>query len=110
VVAAGVIRITINGLVLLPVAGLWEGKRDLLGNSVQDTLALAVAGIIGIGIGSLLYIFAVQEAGAGKTAVLTSTLPLFALPLAVIFLREKITPTVLLGTALCILGIWLVAV
>jgi len=110
VVAAGVIRITINGLVLLPLAYLWEEKQDLLGNGVLDTTALAVAGIIGIGIGSLLYIFAVQEAGAGKTAVLTSTLPLFALPLAVVFLREKITPTVLLGTALCILGIWLVAV
>jgi len=27
----------------------------------------------------------------------------------VLFLREKITPKVVLGTALCILGIWFVA-
>ena len=110
VVAAATIRVVINGLILLPMAYLWEGKRDLLGNGLRDTVALAVAGIVGIGIGSLLYLFAVQEAGAGKTAVLTSTLPLFALPLAVIFLKEKITPKVLLGTTLCMLGIWLVAV
>jgi drug/metabolite transporter (DMT)-like permease len=109
VLAAGTIRIVINGLILLPLAYRWEGKKDLLSNGVRDTVALAAAGVIGIGIGSLLYIFAVQEAGAGKTAVLTSTLPLFALPLAVLFLHERITAKVVGGTALCILGIWFVA-
>ena len=53
-----------------------------------------MAGIIGIGLGSLFYIAAVEEAGAGKTAVLTSTMPLFNLPLAVLFLKERVTPRI----------------
>jgi uncharacterized membrane protein len=44
----------------------------------------AVAGILAGGIGSLFYIAAVQEAGAGRTAILTSTMPLFTLPLTVL--------------------------
>jgi drug/metabolite transporter (DMT)-like permease len=109
VMAVGIIRIVINALILLPVVGLVRGRREIAGNGMRNTAALAAAGVLGIGIGSLFYVFAVQEAGAGRTAVLTSTQPLFALPLAVLFLREKITPKVVLGTALCILGIWFVA-
>jgi drug/metabolite transporter (DMT)-like permease len=109
VIAVGIIRIVINALILLPVVGLVGGRREIAGNGMRNTAALAAAGVLGIGIGSLFYVFAVQEAGAGRTAVLTSTQPLFALPLAVLFLREKITPKVVLGTALCILGIWFVA-
>ena len=43
---------------------------------------LALAGLLGVGIGSVLYVLAVQEAGAARTAILSSTAPLFALPLA----------------------------
>ncbi len=107
-IAAGIVRIVISALILLPLAGLVRGKEELLGNGMRNTVALAVAGVIGIGIGGLFFIFAVQEAGAGRTAVLVSTQPVFALPLAVLFLGEKVTLTVLLGTALCILGIWFV--
>ncbi len=69
---------------------------------------LAAAGILAVGVGGLLYIQAVQEAGAGRTAVLTSTMPLFNLPLAVLFLKERVTPQVVIGTVTCVLGIWLV--
>jgi drug/metabolite transporter (DMT)-like permease len=71
-------------------------------------ISLIAAGIISIGIGGILYIQAVQEAGAGKTAVLTSTMPLFNLPLAVFFLRERVTPRIVAGTIISVLGIWLV--
>ncbi len=107
-IAAGIVRIVINALILLPLAGLVRGKEELLGNGMRNSVALAVAGVIGIGIGGLFFIFAIQEAGAGRTAVLVSTQPIFALPLAVLFLGEKVTPKVVLGTALCILGIWFV--
>lgn len=70
---------------------------------------LTIAGVVGTGVGSLLFIYAVQEAGAGKTAVLSSISPLFALPLSVLFLGEKITRWLLLGTALAVVGIILLA-
>jgi drug/metabolite transporter (DMT)-like permease len=108
-VAAGGIRVTANAVALTPVA-YYVRKRILLdGYGWRGLAATATAGILGIGIGSLLYVFSVQEAGAGKTAILTSTMPLFSLPLAVLFLSEKINLVVILGTLICILGIWLVA-
>ncbi len=70
--------------------------------------SLVAAGILSIAVGGLLYIQAVQEAGAGRTAILTSTMPLFNLPLAIFFLKERVTPRIVAGTITCVLGIWLV--
>ena len=70
---------------------------------------LALAGITGAGVGSLLFIVAVQEIGAGETAVVSSLSPLFALPLAAIFLGERITVWLLVGVALAVGGIVLLS-
>jgi drug/metabolite transporter (DMT)-like permease len=79
--------------------------RALTGRSV---LIVALAGLLGTGIGSILFIYAVQDIGAAKTAFLTTSAPVFALPMGVLFLSEKLTMKVLLGTAVTIAGIWLV--
>jgi len=80
----------------------WRGyERRSLG-------IVALAGLLGTGIGSVLFIFAVETAGAAKTAVLSSTAPLFALPMSVVLLSERVTPRMLLGTVISIVGIWLV--
>lgn len=75
----------------------------------RSMLTLAAAGVLGVGAGSMVYVLAIQQAGAARTAILTSTAPLFALPLAVLLLHERITPRVAAGTLLSIAGIWLVA-
>lgn len=69
---------------------------------------VAAAGVLGTGLGSILFIYSVAEIGAAKTAFLTTSAPVFALPMGVIFLSEKLTPRTLLGTAVTIAGIWLV--
>lgn len=69
---------------------------------------VAAAGVLGTGLGSILFIYAVDEIGAAKTAFLTTSAPIFALPMGVLFLSEKLTPRTLLGTAVTIAGIWLV--
>ncbi len=71
----------------------------------RDMLTIAAAGIAGIVIASLLFVYALFEAGAARTAVLTSCSPLFAMPLAIVFLRERLTRYVLLGTTLSVAGI-----
>jgi drug/metabolite transporter (DMT)-like permease len=103
-VAAGVLRIGATAAFLLP-AGRQLEKRKV---TARVLLGAAVAGVLGMGIGGLFYIAAVEQAGAGRTAILTSTMPLFSLPLAVLFLHERLTRRVALGTAICILGIWLI--
>jgi drug/metabolite transporter (DMT)-like permease len=67
-----------------------------------------MAGILGTGIGSVLFIYAVEDLGAARTAFLTTSAPVFALPMGMIFLRERLTPRIILGTLLTIAGIWLV--
>jgi drug/metabolite transporter (DMT)-like permease len=69
---------------------------------------VALAGLLGTGLGSVLFIYAVQDLGAAKTAFLTTSAPVFALPMGVLLLQEKLTARVLLGTAVTIAGIWLV--
>ncbi|HLZ72499.1 MAG TPA: DMT family transporter [Dehalococcoidia bacterium] len=74
----------------------------------QDLALLGAAGLVGSGLGSLLYVYALKEAGAGRSALLNSLSPLFALPLAAIYLRESLTRLTMAGTALALGGLWLV--
>ena len=70
---------------------------------------IALSSILSGGIGSVLFVFAIQDIGPGQAAVLFATSPLFALPLAAIVLRERLTQWAVLGTALAIAGIALLA-
>lgn len=106
--SANALRAGGTALFLLPAA-MVRRQEPAIRPFVWKSLAwAAAAGILAGGIGSLFYIAAVQEAGAGRTAILTSTMPLFNLPLAVLFLRERVTPRVVAGTISCVLGIWLI--
>jgi drug/metabolite transporter (DMT)-like permease len=107
-VSAGALRAGGTTIFLLPIA-LSQRQAPALPRFAWGSVAsVAAAGILAVGIGSLFYIAAVQEVGAGRTAILTSTMPLFTLPLAVLFLRERVTPRVVAGTITCVLGIWLI--
>ena len=67
--------------------------------------AIVVTGLAGTALGSLMYVYAVGEAGAARTTILSSVSPLMALPLSVIVLGEKLTARVLAGTVACVAGI-----
>jgi drug/metabolite transporter (DMT)-like permease len=54
---------------------------------------------------SVLFIASLKYAGVAVGAVLSSTAPLFAIPLGVIFFGERVTPAVLLGVLLAVAGI-----
>jgi drug/metabolite transporter (DMT)-like permease len=80
-------------------------QRELTGKGV---FVIAMAGLLGTGVGSVLFIYAVEHIGAARTAFVTTSAPLFALPMGFIFLREQLTPRILLGTTVTIAGLWLV--
>ncbi|MFX1491532.1 MAG: EamA family transporter, partial [Promethearchaeota archaeon] len=46
--------------------------------------------------------------GAAVTSVIAATAPIFALPFTILFLKEKVTSLIILGTLLTISGVWLV--
>ena len=74
-----------------------------------DHGALFLAGLFGTGLGSLLFIYAVQEAGVGRAAVATAISPLFAVPLGAIFLRERLTRWMVAGVVVAVAGIVLIS-
>ena len=105
-------------IVHIPVAGFlvvsyvaWLPRTALHARSLDrtTTLALVFSSIISGGLGSILFIFAIQEIGSGPAAVLFATSPLFALPLGVMFLHERITRWAVLGALLAVGGVTLLA-
>lgn len=109
-ISVGSLRIPAAGGFLIVVT-MSQSRTTLRRRAVprRSLLVLSLAGLIGTGVGSLLFIFAVQEAGAGKTAVLSGMSPVFGLMLGAVFLGEPITRWVLGGTGLAVSGIILLA-
>jgi transporter family protein len=93
-------------LVLTAVRGEWRELRRL---DRKSLLTIVVASLIGTGFGTLFFVMAIQQAGAGRTAVLTSTAPLMAIPFSMLWLQERPTRWTLAGSLLTTVGIGLVA-
>ena len=106
-VVANTIRLPAAGLVLLFAARRRKGGLGIRATDLKTLGVVALTGVIGTALGSFLYLFAVVEAGAGRTAALNSVSPFFGAPLSLIFLKERIAPAVLVGTLLSVAGVWL---
>ena len=109
---AAAIRMSSATIVLLPFALSQRKKGALqLRKYGSRSLALAVtSGLIDYGIGMVFFIIAIQLLGAGKTAVLSATSPLFLLPFSVFILKERLTRLTLIGIFTGVTGICLVAI
>lgn len=108
-IAAGAIRTPAGAISLLAFATATQ--RPALLRPFKDRghiTAIVAAGIVGTGFGSLMYVYAVVHAGAARTAILSATAPLLALPLSIMFLGERFTGRIGVGTVLCVAGILLV--
>lgn len=108
VLTANTVRLTAASLALGLAALLRYGPRTV---AYQGPTAAKVmgAGLLGLGLGSILFLQAIQLAGVAKTAILSSTSPLFAAVLAVVFLGERVTFPLALGTLLTVAGMILVS-
>ncbi len=106
---AASLRIPAASVAVLLTLGLTSrSQRPLRLLSPRSVAIVAIAGVLGTGLGSVLFIYAVEDIGAARTAFVTTSAPVFAIPMGVLFLAEKLTPRMLLGTAITIAGIWLV--
>lgn len=108
-VVANSIRQPMAALMMLGLALARGRLKDLRELDRRSWLAIVVASLVGTGLGSLLFVLSIQMIGAGQTAVLTSTAPLMAIPLAVLVLRERPNLWTLIGALLATAGIILVA-
>lgn len=74
----------------------------------KGVLLVLLAGIIGNTFGSLFYLLSLSYTEASTTAAITAASPLIASPLSILFLKEKTSLLLFMGTLLSISGIWLI--
>ena len=85
------------------------GRGPELRRLNRRTLAIfAGLGVLSMGLGSMLFLTALDLIGPAKTSTLSSVSPVLGLVMAVIFLKEKVNFRVVMGVGLCMLGVWLV--
>jgi len=108
-VVANSVRQPIGALALLGLSLIQGRWRELGGLDARSWGVIVLASLIGTGMGSLLFVLSIQLIGAGRTAVLTSTAPLLAIPFSMLWLQERPTRWTLAGTLLTAAGIALVA-
>jgi len=106
-ITVNLVRMPVAACVLL-IASRGRANIPLRQFGARTFLFLVVIGIFGTGLASISYLGALKIAGAGKTAVLGATAPLFALPLSVLLLGERPGLRAVMGTLLTVLGIALV--
>ncbi len=106
-ITVNLIRMPVAACVLL-IASRGRANIPLRQFGARTFLFLAVIGIFGTGLASITYLGALKIAGAGKTAVLGATAPLFALPLSMLLLGERPGMRAVVGTLLTVVGIALV--
>jgi drug/metabolite transporter (DMT)-like permease len=94
----------------LASASLWltpwarGAPRALALSSRSARVRIVVLGVI-TAVSSVMFVAGVKHAGVAVASVLSSTAPMFAIPLAVAFLGERLTARALLGVAVTVAGI-----
>ena len=109
-ILVGSFRLCVAAVILVPVTQLLKGARawtSFRGAALPRQIALA---IYSTGIGSLFFVLGVALAGAARAALLNSASPLIGVLFSWLFLKEKLTRRVWMGTALAIAGVWLVLI
>lgn len=87
-----------------------SGRLGNLATLRTDSLLLAgLSGIIGLCLGDTMYMLGLTLIGVSRTVSISSVYPLFTMLFATMFLGERVTSFLLLGTAVIIVGIWLVS-
>jgi drug/metabolite transporter (DMT)-like permease len=111
-VDGNLIRMFYGSLVMVPIFIL-SRKQTGSRPTKEATKVILIGSLVGFAFGSLLFVASIKFAGATITAVVSTTAPLFALPLSFLHLKEHITSKVVggtvitvIGVALAVLGVW----
>ncbi len=102
-------RMAVSSLFILALLPFYGGLDALGQLSPVSMLALAFSAIIGIGVGDTLYFWSIGRIGASRALPISGIYPLFAWVVAVPLLGEPVTGSALLGTAIVLVGVYLLA-
>jgi drug/metabolite transporter (DMT)-like permease len=109
VIGGSFVRIVFGSIAFVPMFAVAR-QQGMPWPTRKATTRVIIAGFFGMAVGSILYVGAVSMVGAAIMSVIASTAPLFAIPVSVFILKEKVTPLALVGVALTLVGIVLVVI
>jgi len=106
-IAGNLIRVLVGSIAFIPMVVVARVGGVALPTR-RATIHVIIAAFFGMAIGSLLYVAAVAMVGAAIMSVIASTAPLFAVPVSVLILKEKVTSIAGVGILATIIGVILV--
>jgi len=75
---------------------------------LRPLLIIGAIGLISQGLGSYVFLAALDRIGAARTVTISSTYPVIGLIMAALILKERVTTWVILGAICCMGGVYLV--
>jgi len=90
--------------VLLATPWGWEAPRHVRAADRATLWRVVLLGLL-TAASSVLFVTGIKWTEVAVAAVLSSTAPLFALPLGLIFLRERVTGVAVAGTVITLAGL-----
>jgi DME family drug/metabolite transporter len=69
---------------------------------------VALTGVLGMGAGAYLFLYAIEHTEVTRAVTLTSSAPLFGMIMGVLFLKERLSIRLVLGMVCCMAGVWVV--
>jgi drug/metabolite transporter (DMT)-like permease len=103
-ITAQAIRLPMAGLLLWATPWAWDAAARVRRGG-RATVGIIVALSLLTAVSSVMFVAGVKYAGVAMTTVLSSTAPMFAIPLGMIFLGERLTTAAILGTITAVAGI-----
>jgi drug/metabolite transporter (DMT)-like permease len=106
-IAGNLIRISFGSVAFVPMVAVAR-RTGMPLPTRKATKYVIIAAFFGMALGSLFYVTAVAYLGAAIMSVIASTAPLFAVPVSVFYLKEKLTRLAMVGIAMALLGVFMV--
>jgi drug/metabolite transporter (DMT)-like permease len=101
---AQLVRLPLAAALLWAMPWSWRDVPALVRGGRDVALRLGVLSVL-TAVSSVMYVLSIKHAGVAVATVLSSTAPLFAVPLGVVFLGERLPPIALVGAGVAVVGV-----
>ena len=103
-VHAQAVRLPVAALMLWVTPWAWGVAEPVRRHGASAVWRLLALGAL-TAISSVMFAAGVRHVGVAVATVLSSTAPVFAVPLGLVFLGERLAPTAVIGTVVAVIGI-----
>lgn len=108
-ISGNFVRVVFGSIAFIPLFA-FARHQGMTRPTRKAVVRVSIAGFFGMGVGSIFFVTAVASVGAAIMSVISSTAPLFAIPVSVLILKERLTPLAVGGIIATLFGVVLVVV